>query len=110
MVVDKEAQDMLAEHRSVWQRKPVLRRIYKEEFFARLVSACRPNGISVEVGGGPGFLKEMLARSLATDIVWCPWLDAVTDAQQLPFKSASVTNIVGIDILHHLVTPMAFLS
>src|SRR5262245_2605198 len=109
MALDKEAQAILADHRSVWQRKPILQRIYKEEFFARLAAACRPNGLSVEVGGGPGFLKERLPGSLSTDVVWCPWLDAVTDAQQLPFKAGRVANIVGLDILHHLVEPMAFL-
>ncbi len=64
----------------------------------------------MEVGGGPGFLKEMLPGVISTDVVWCPWLDAITDAQQLSFKTSSVTNIVGLDILHHLVAPMAFLK
>ena len=47
---------------------------------------------------------------MSTDLVWCPWLDAVVDAQQLPFRAGSVANVFGLDMLHHLATPMTFLS
>jgi SAM-dependent methyltransferase len=110
MVADKEAQRTLAEHRRIWQRKPSLRRIYREEFFDRLISSCRQHGVSVEVGAGPGFLKEILPWLISTDVVWCPWLDVVADAQHLPFKSSSVSNLMGLDILHHLEKPMEFLQ
>lgn len=43
-------------------------------------------------------------------MVQCPWLDAVVDAQHLPFKAASVTNLVGLDVLHHFETPITFLT
>jgi SAM-dependent methyltransferase len=110
MATDNHAQQLLAEHRRAWQRKPAVRRIYREEFFSRLLSFRRQGGVSVEVGAGPGFLKETSPEVISTDLIWSPWLDAVTDAHHLPFKSTSVTNIVGLDILHHLATPMDFLK
>jgi len=110
MVADIEAQRMLAEHRRIWQRKSTLRRVYREEFFARLISSCRQDGVSVEVGAGPGFLKEMLPRLISTDVVCSPWLDAVVDAQYLPFRSSCISNLVGLDILHHLAKPMELLQ
>jgi ubiquinone/menaquinone biosynthesis C-methylase UbiE len=45
---------------------------------------------------------------MATDIVPKPWLDAAADACSLPFKSDSFSNIVGIDVLHHLERPKLF--
>ena len=39
---------------------------------------------------------------VCTDIVKLPWLDAVVDAQQLPFAKSSLANIVLFDALHHL--------
>ena len=96
----------LDRHRQVWQQKPTLRRLYQEEFFARLLDNHRPGGISVEIGAGPGFLKRMAPEVVTTDVVFCPWLDAVADAQHLPFKSGSVMNIVGLDVLHHLEAPL----
>jgi SAM-dependent methyltransferase len=62
------------------------------------------------VGAGPGFFKQFAPETLSTDLIWCPWLDAIADAQQLPFRTASVTNVFGLDMLHHLATPMTFLS
>jgi SAM-dependent methyltransferase len=46
---------------------------------------------------------------LSTDLVWSPWIDVAADAQALPFRDSSVTNILGLDVLHHLAAPMTFL-
>jgi SAM-dependent methyltransferase len=109
MSIDSQAQEYFSRHRRVWEQKPVLRRIYKEEFFARLLSFRKNDGVSVEVGAGPGFFKQTLPSVISTDIVWCPWLDAVADAQKLPFQSSTVANIFGVDMLHHVSSPMTFL-
>ncbi len=110
MANDDEARRITAEHRRVWLRKSVLRRIYRDEFFARLLACCRKDGVSVEVGAGPGFFAEMLPGLISTDVVWSPWLSCVADARRLPFRSASVTNLVGLDVLHHVDEPMRFLA
>ena len=110
MSIDPQAQEYFSRHRRVWEEKPVLRRIYEEEFFARILSFRKNEGVSVEVGAGPGFFKRTLPSVISTDIVWCPWLDVVADAQKLPFQSSSVANIFGLDMLHHLAAPMAFLK
>jgi SAM-dependent methyltransferase len=109
MAIDPEAQEFFNTHRRVWKRKPVLRRIYDEEFFARLLSFRKEGGACVEVGAGPGLFKRAMPGVLSTDLVWCPWLDVVADAQSLPFADSSLANIFGIDMLHHLAAPMAFL-
>ncbi len=86
-----------------------MRRVYNEEFFARLLASRKPGGVSVEVGAGPGFFKQFAPDIFSSDLIWCPWLDAIADAQQLPFRDSSVTNVFGLDMLHHLATPMTFL-
>lgn len=107
---ETQAQEQLLRHRRVWERKPTLRRVYNDEFFARLLLYRKPEGLSLEVGAGPGLFKQLAPDILSTDLIWCSWLDAIANAQQLPFRSASVTNIFGLDILHHLATPMSFLQ
>lgn len=109
MAIDTQAQEQLLRHRRVWDQKPVLRRVYNEEFFARLLSQTKPDGASVEVGAGPGFFKQFFPSVFSTDLIFCPWLDAIADAQHLPFRSASVANVFGLDMLHHLAAPMEFL-
>jgi SAM-dependent methyltransferase len=91
---------VLRRHRAVWVEKPVLRRLYLSWY--REISRWLRPGLTVEVGAGTGNLKEFSPHVLCTDLVRMPWLDALVDAQHLPFHSASVSNIVLFDVLHHL--------
>lgn len=62
----------------------------------------------MELGGGSGNLKEFFPKALSTDVVFAPWLDAVLDAHNLPFKFESLDSIVLFDVLHHLQAPALF--
>src|SRR5262245_19507172 len=98
--------DQLANHRSIWERKPVLRLVY-DDFYDRIAAAYRP-GLTIEIGGGIGNLKRRLTEVVATDIQCAPWLDCVADAQRLPFAAGAAANIVMVDVLHHLEFPVVF--
>jgi SAM-dependent methyltransferase len=98
--------DQLADHRSIWERKPVLRLVYGD-FYDRIAAACRP-GLTIEIGGGIGNLKRRLTDVVATDIQSAPWLDCVANAQRLPFAHGCAANIVMVDVLHHLEFPVVF--
>ncbi|HEX7961714.1 MAG TPA: class I SAM-dependent methyltransferase [Terriglobales bacterium] len=102
------SEELLHAHRDLWQRKPVLRCIYRD-FYHRILAACQ-SGKSLEIGGGSGNLKEYREDVVTTDIVATEWLDAVADAQALPFGENSFDNIVAIDVLHHIEYPIRFLD
>ena len=92
--------EILRRHQIVWQQKPVLRMLYGEWY--REIAGWLQPGPTLEVGGGTGNLKAFSPSVVCTDIVNLPWLDAVVDAQQLPFAKDSLANIVLFDVLHHL--------
>ena len=92
--------EILRRHQLVWQKKPILQLLYKE-WYQEIAEWLQP-GRTLEVGGGTGNLKEFAPSVVCTDIVKLPWLDAVVDAQQLPFAKSSLANIVLFDALHHL--------
>lgn len=96
----------LHDYRDIWKRKPALRAIYGD-FYGRIGAAC-VCGLTVEIGSGIGNLKERIADVLATDVQFAPWLDCVADAQHLPVASGSVSNIVMVDVLHHIEFPCRF--
>jgi SAM-dependent methyltransferase len=100
------SQQVLHAHRDLWQRKPVLRAIYRD-YYRRIVAAAKP-GRSLEIGGGSGNLKEHSSDVVSTDLVPTPWLDAAADAQALPFKDGVFENIVAVDVVHHIERPQRF--
>jgi len=102
------AKDLRPEqYRAIWNDKPVLQELYRD-YYRRIAARCVP-GRTLEVGGGSGNLKAALGQVTCTDILPAPWLDVVADAQLLPFADGSFTNIVLVDVLHHLENPRSFL-
>jgi SAM-dependent methyltransferase len=91
-------------YRQIWERKPALRAVYAD-LHARIANEMVP-GRTLEVGGGPGNLKALAGDIVTTDIQAAPWLDTVCDAQQLPFAPAAFSNVVMIDVLHHVEFPL----
>ena len=85
----------------------MLRAIYRD-FYRRIMAASRP-GLVLEIGAGSGNLKQYATHVISTDIQWGPWLDAVADAQALPFGDCTFDGIVMVDVLHHLEAPGRFL-
>lgn len=95
-------------YRAAWEAKPVLRAIY-HDLYRRIAEGCR-SGRTLEIGGGSGNLKTLLPQVVSTDIQESPWLDAVANAQSLPFADGSFDNIVMVDVLHHLGRPKLFFA
>jgi SAM-dependent methyltransferase len=91
---------LLHHHRAIWQEKPVLRELYAGWY--REMAAWLVPGRTLELGGGSGNLKTHAPGVYCTDVVSLPWLDAVVDAQYLPFRSGSLANVVLVDALHHI--------
>ena len=101
--------EILGKHKNLWDNKPILRSVYLD-YYKRIVKQCN-HGNALEVGGGSGNFKGFYSNKvISTDIVYSPWIDLAADAQLLPFKSDYFSNIVGIDVLHHIEFPNKFLS
>jgi SAM-dependent methyltransferase len=95
-----------AEQRAIWETKPVLRAVYQEYF--REIDGARGTGPTIEIGAGAAVLQGMVPEVWSTDVVPSPFVDAVADAQALPFATGSIGNVVGLDVLHHIEFPDRF--
>jgi SAM-dependent methyltransferase len=102
----KSPAQVLEERRRIWESKEIIRRLYSKWY--GLIKECLRPGITLELGGGSGNLKDFLPETITSDIVFEPWLDAVMDAHAIPFKEESLDNIVLFDVLHHLMAPAGF--
>jgi SAM-dependent methyltransferase len=95
-------------YREVWDRKPILQAIYGD-IYQHMLAAIVP-GPTLEVGGGSGNFKLFRPDTVSSDILAAPWLDLVCDAQRMPLADASFANIVMVDVLHHIESPLRFLE
>src|SRR3546814_12536362 len=73
-----------------------------------MLEACRP-GRTREIGAGSGRFGEV-GPVVTIDVLPAVWLDAVADAQALPFATASFDNVVMLDVLHPIARPGVFFS
>ena len=91
-------------YREMWQQKPVLRAIYSD-IYRRMLAQTVPGPI-LEIGGGSGNFKAFAPDTVSSDIMPASWLDLVCDAQRLPFAAGSFSNVVMVDVLHHIEFPV----
>ncbi|MFZ5877758.1 MAG: methyltransferase domain-containing protein [Chloroflexota bacterium] len=101
--------DLIDRNQALWQRKPLLRRVYADLYQAMALRLSRVNGPSVELGSGMGSIREVLPDCIRTDLFPYPWLDRVENAYQLTFADASLANLLMVDVFHHLRYPGAAL-
>ena len=100
------SQEILLRHQAVWSRKPVLRLLYEDWY--RQIRECLAPGSTLELGSGSSHFRDTVADTVRTDVVPFPGLDAVVDAQSLPFSRGAFNNIVLFDVLHHVENPVVF--
>jgi len=94
--------------REIWQRKPQIRLVY-ERWVRRLRSHLPKQGPIIEVGSGSGVLEGLLPEVIRTDVIRLPWTHCALDCMHMPFLDSSVGAIIGLDLLHHVAEPHAFL-
>lgn len=99
-------------HLSVIARKRMLRDVFHECHRAmRELDRIHLEGPgpSVEIGAGVAPLRDTFPDVWSTDIVFARHLDAVVDAQRLPFGDASLHAVYVQNAFHHLPKPELFL-
>jgi SAM-dependent methyltransferase len=101
--------DWIGEHRGVWAGKRAIREVYRG-WADRLRHAGETPAPVIEIGAGPGFLKELWPDLISTDVVASPYAERVVDAAAMPFADGEIGTIVLLDVFHHLPAPATFLQ
>lgn len=99
-------QDEIQLNRHLWQKKAILRKIYGD-FHSRMAEQLSglTQGLTVELGSGIGNIREVIPDCIRTDLFDNPWIDQIENAYALSFLSASVANLLLMDVFHHLQYP-----
>jgi len=93
----------LEDYETRWRQKPILEKIYSD-FFRRVVESRIP-GLTIEIGGGLGKFRDFAGDVYVSDIQAAAGVDICFDALHFPFRDSSLSNVVGIDVLHHFQYP-----
>lgn len=110
MVKKNRMENILAKHKETWEKKKILRVIYEEWYKKIIGDLSKTGGKMVELGAGSGNFKEYLPEVISADIDKCDWLDMCFDAHNMPFEDNTLSDIIMIDVLHHLYNPVRFLN
>lgn len=99
------------EHKEIIKNKYFLRKLYKEWYkeFMSLVHK-NPQGKYLELGSGGGFLKELTAQIITSDVLKLPDVDKQFSALNMPFEENSLDGIFMIDTFHHIPDSEQFLN
>jgi SAM-dependent methyltransferase len=106
--------ELLADHRRIWQAKPVLADVYAVWFEALLGSLGATHRRVLEPGAGPGFFAEYVRRRrpdltwISSDVLAAPWNDVAADGLSLPFRTGALDAVLAVDLVHHLARPGRF--
>jgi SAM-dependent methyltransferase len=105
-----QLQETLNEQLQAWEARPLLRRLYRDWFRLLGTRLATVPGASIELGSGIGRFHHEFPSIAATDVEPTPWADDVVDAHALPYDDSTVSNLVLIDVFHHLGRPARFLN
>jgi len=94
-------------HRATWNEKRVFGEIYTP-WYQEVRMDLNASGKTLELGSGSGNFKEFKPDVISSDREECDWLDMCFDAYEMPFGDGKISNIVMIDVLHHLSNPVKF--
>ncbi len=99
-----------ARRRAILREKPLLEAIHLEWY--RWLAARVPGGagVAVELGAGGGFLRELIAGLVTSDVSRGAGAALLADACALPFEGGSLRALAMVNVLHHLPEPERFLA
>ena len=96
--------------RDILQKNVFLRKVYQEWYTMIIQELPKSSKPILELGTGPGFLKEMEGSLVTSEIQWIPGVDIVLDGQNLPFPNESLRAIVMTNVIHHIPKVKSFFS
>jgi SAM-dependent methyltransferase len=99
-------QDQIVAFHENWDRKPALRAVYAE--FYKLIRknlSGLADGKMIELGSGIGSIKDIIPECITTDMFPTQWNERVENAYSLSFPDSSISDIILVDVFHHLEFP-----
>lgn len=104
MSEDLDSPERYSEIRALIQRKAGLNALYLRFYvrFANALKDCPKEGLTLELGSGAGFLKDVLPEVTTSDVLPYSGVDAIVDATRLPYEKDSLRAVLMLNVFHHI--------
>jgi len=103
--------DLIAKNQNYKKNKPLLKKVYGE-FYELIVQNLSglSGGKIAELGSGIGNIQDYIPDCIRTDLFPAEWIDQIENAYSLSFEDGSLSDLIMIDVFHHLRYPGAALK
>jgi hypothetical protein len=93
-------------NRQIFRQKPLIKEIYNDYFkIVKKNLTTIPNGLILEIGSS-GFIKEIIPECKTSNLEKNdPLIDMEENVYSLNIKSNTISNLILIDIFHHIEFP-----
>ena len=95
----------IRENRDAFLRKAILGKIYTEFHTLIRDHLSGLEGETLELGSGIGLIKKTIPQCICSDVFANPGIDRFENAYHLTCEDESVSNLILIDVFHHLRYP-----
>ncbi len=111
-MTDLDSHKRAEEIKATIKNKSSLYKLYQEFYnrYANSLSNSPEDGVSIEIGSGAGFIKEIIPEIITTDILVYKTVELTMDATRFPFDDNSIKSIFLLNTLHHIPDAKSFLS
>ena len=93
------------------KQKEILIKIYRDYYKDLYNNIYKPEeGKNLEIGSGPSFIKSIIKDCITSDAFYDEDLDRKENVYKLNFQNDEISNLLMIDVFHHLQYPMAALK
>jgi len=99
---DVDDPDVTYQRRHIIRSKRFLNAIYREWYAMQIARLPDLPGHTLEIGSGAGFLDELTSNLITSEVFFCPFVDLIMNAMQMPLPAESTRAIVMTDVFHHI--------
>jgi len=103
--------DLISKNQDYKKNKPLLKKVYGEFYELIARNLCGLTGGKIaELGSGIGNIQDYIPDCIRTDLFPVEGIDRIENAYSLSFEDGSLSDLIMIDVFHHLRYPGAALK
>lgn len=96
---------IVSKNRKIYQNKDLIKIIYRNYYKTIKKNIYISNKKILELGSGGGNIKEVIKTCITSDQFKNRNIDRIENIYKINFKKDSISNIILIDVFHHLEFP-----